>query len=163
MKKITEKSSSYKEEKEHNTMTTYVSIPESIINSVIDPMVDENDKTRIEAFLKGLKVDPSMFPVAVEAEKTTKTTKTKKAEEATKTKKGKKAEKTEKDGPKKAPNTYNLFMKAFLQVHKDEYDDKKERFKAMTNTWSSTKDDKDARDALLEKYNVVQAVKKDEE
>lgn len=144
-------------------MTTYVSIPESIINSVIDPMVDENDKTRIEAFLKGLKVDPSMFPVAAETEKATKAkkaTKAEKAEEETKTKKGKK---TEKDGPKKAPNTYSLFMKAFLQVHKDEYDDKKERFKAMTNTWSSTKDDKDARDALLEKYNVVQAVKKDEE
>lgn len=160
MKKFTEKTSSYKEEKEHNTMTTYVSIPESIINSVIDPMVDENDKTRMEAFLKGLKVDPSMFPVAAEAEKTKKTKKTKKAEkaeEATKTKKGKKAD------PKKALNTYNLFMKAFMQVHKDEYDDNKERFKAMTSAWSSTKDDKDARDALLEKYNVVQAVKKDEE
>ena len=74
-----------------------------------------------------------------------------------KTKGKRKSKKDPKDpnAPKKEPTTYNLFVKAFINKHRDEYDDHKLRFAAASKAWTNTSDDDNARETLLKEYNVI--------
>ena len=74
-----------------------------------------------------------------------------------KTKGKRKSKKDPKDpnAPKKEPTTYNLFVKAFINKHRDEYDDHKLRFAAASKAWTNTSDDDNARETLLKEYDVI--------
>lgn len=69
-------------------------------------------------------------------------------------KKKKKRSKKDPNAPKRKMNTYNRFQQAYSLAHKDEFEKSKEVFKAAAAKWSSTKDDVDARNALLKEYDV---------
>ena len=69
--------------------------------------------------------------------------------------KGKRKSKKDPNAPKKEPTTYNLFVKAFINKHRDEYDDHKLRFAAASKAWTNTSDDDDARETLLKEYDVI--------
>ena len=74
-----------------------------------------------------------------------------------KTKGKRKSKKDPKDpnAPKKEPTTYNLFVKAFINKHRDDYNDHKLRFAAASKAWTNTSDDDNARETLLKEYNVI--------
>ena len=74
-----------------------------------------------------------------------------------KTKGKRKSKKDPKDpnAPKKEPTTYNLFVKAFINKHRDDYNDHKLRFAAASKAWTNTSDDADARETLLKEYDVI--------
>ena len=120
--------------------TTNMSAP--LINTIVEALTSKAGKAKsiklenIKDVLEGLQIVPDVVYVK-EDKKPIKS-------------KGKKKS----DGPKRIPTTYNLFMKAFLNTHNDDYENHKERFAAGSSAWSNTKDDAEAREALLKEYNI---------
>ena len=125
----------------------------TLINTIFAELCDKAGKAKsikldvLKTTLEELKVDPSILPIKIVSDD-------KDATEDKKTK-GKRRSKKDPNAPKKEPTTYNLFVKAFINKHRDEYDDHKLRFAAASKAWTNTSDDDDARETLLKEYGVI--------
>lgn len=128
----------------------------TLINTIFAELCDKAGKAKsikldvLKTTLEELKVDPSILPIKIVSDD-------KDATEDKKTKGKRRSKKDPKDpnAPKKEPTTYNLFVKAFINKHRDEYDDHKLRFAAASKAWTNTSDDDNARETLLKEYDVI--------
>ena len=129
----------------------------TLINTIFDELCDKAGKAKsikldvLKTTLEELKVDPSILPIKIVSDDKDAT----EDKKATKGKRKSKKDPKDPNAPKKEPTTYNLFVKAFINKHRDDYNDHKLRFAAASKAWTNTSDDDNARETLLKEYDVI--------